>query len=61
MRSALLAVKGVSHATVTFEGHEAQVDFDPTQCGVDDLLAAVARVKDPLMPMTFSAKVKGKR
>lgn len=58
MRSALAAVKGVSRATVTFEGREAQVEYDPTQCSVGDLLAAVARVKDPAMPMTFSATVK---
>lgn len=58
MRSALAAVRGVSRARVIFEGHEAHVDYDPMQCSVDDLLAAVAKVKDPAMPMTFSATVK---
>jgi len=58
VRSALAAVRGVSLATVSFERHEASVDYDPTQCRVDDLLAAVAAIKDPTMPTTFSAAVK---
>lgn len=58
MRSALAGVKGVSRATVRFEGHEAQVDYDPAQCSAADLVAAVARVKVPGMPMTFGATVK---
>ena len=58
MRSALAAVKGVSRAIVRFAGHEAEVDYDPTQCGVDDLIRAVAQAKDPAMPVTFSATVK---
>ena len=45
MRSALLAVKGGA-----FENREAVVDYDPTQCRVSDLIAAVAAAKDPAMP-----------
>ena len=58
MRSALLSVKGVVRADVLFEGHEAHVEYDPTQCDVSSLIAAVANVKDPTMPMTFGATVK---
>lgn len=58
VRSALAAVKGVSQATVSFERHEADVEYDPAQCNVADLLAAVGRIKDPTMPTTFSATVK---
>ena len=58
MRSALLSVKGVARAVVTWEGHEAVVEYDPAQCSVDALIAAVANVKDPAMPMTFGATVK---
>jgi hypothetical protein len=58
VRSALAAMKGVSRATVTFEGHEAQIEYDPAQCSVVALVAAVANVKIPDMPMTFSATVK---
>ena len=58
MRSALAAVKGVSRATVTLEGHEARVDYDAAQCRVSDLIAAVARASDPAQAMTFSATVK---
>ena len=58
MRSALAGVKGVSRATVTLEGHQAQVEYDPNQCRVSDLLAAVASIRDPAMPVSFSATVK---
>ena len=58
MRSALASVKGVSRATVTLVGHEAQVEYDAAQCSVSDLLAAVASIKDPAMPVSFSAAVK---
>jgi copper chaperone CopZ len=52
-------VKGVSRADVQLEGHEAQVEYDPRVCKVDDLIAAVARAKDPTMPMAhFNASVK---
>jgi copper chaperone CopZ len=58
VRSALAAVKGVSHATVSFERREADVEYDAAQCNVADLLSAVSRIKDPTMPTTFSATVK---
>lgn len=58
MRSALLAVNGVASAQVTFEGHEALVEYDPAQCDVDTLVAAVASVKHPMPNMTFDAAVK---
>jgi copper chaperone CopZ len=48
VRSALLAVNGVASAQVTFEGHEALVEYDPAQCDVDTLVAAVASVKHPI-------------
>jgi copper chaperone CopZ len=58
VRSALAAVKGVAQATVSFQRHEADVEYDATQCSVADLVAAVARIKDPMMPTTFAAMVK---
>ena len=58
MRSALAAVKGVSRATVTFEGHEARVEYDPAQCSVPDLVAAVGRAGGPGSAMAFGATVK---
>ena len=58
MRSALASVKGVSRAKVTLVGHEAQVEYDDAQCTVSDLLAAVAGISDPAVPMAFSATVK---
>ena len=58
MRSALASVNGVIRAQVFFEGREAVVDYDPKQCKVTDLIAAVAAVKDPQMPVVFRATVK---
>jgi copper chaperone CopZ len=58
VRSALLSIKGVQRADVMFEGHEARVEYDPTQCTVNDLLRAVANAKDPTMPVQFGATVK---
>ena len=58
MRSALAAINGVSQATVSFERREADVKYDATLCSIADLVAAVARIKDPTMPTTFSAMVK---
>ena len=58
MRSALAGVNGVIRAEVSFERREAVVDYDATQCSVADLIAAVAAVKDPAMPVTFRAEVK---
>jgi len=58
VRSALAAVKGVSHATVALEGHEARVEYDPTESGIPDLVAAVERASDPARAMAFKATVK---
>jgi copper chaperone CopZ len=58
VRSALVAVKGVSRATVTLEGHEARVEYDPAQANVSELLAAVERAGNPAAAMTFTATVK---
>jgi copper chaperone CopZ len=58
VRSALAAVEGVSQTTVSFEGHEARVAYDPSQCSVADLLAAVERASDPASAMTFRATLK---
>ena len=58
MRAALAAVPGVSRADVSFERREADVDYDPSRCRVEMLLAAVANARDPNMPVTFTATVK---
>jgi copper chaperone CopZ len=58
VRSALVAVNGVQEAQVFFEGNEAVVRYDPTRCSVADLIAAVAAVKDPAMPVQFRAELK---
>lgn len=57
MRSALLAVKGVTRARVTLEEHEALVVYDPAQAGVDDLIKAVSEAEGPL-GQRYSATVK---
>ena len=41
MRSALLAVKGVTRARVTLEGHEALVVFDPKETSVEKMIEEV--------------------
>jgi copper chaperone CopZ len=51
-------VKGVRRAQVLLEGHAAHVEYDPAQCSVENLIAAVAQAKAPAMPMQFSATVK---
>ena len=58
MRSALAAVNGVSRVTVTFEGHEGRVEYDPSQSSVPDLVAAVERASDPALALAFRAAVK---
>jgi copper chaperone CopZ len=58
VRSALASVKGVRRADVFLENHEASVEYDATQCGVETLIAAVVSVKVPGMPTSFSAAVK---
>ena len=47
VRSALLAVKGVTRARVQLEGHEAVVTYDPMQTNVQDLIAAVNAAQGP--------------
>ena len=58
MRSALLAVKGVTRARVTLEEHEALVVFDPAQTSVKALIEAVAKADGVWGPNQYSAKVK---
>ncbi len=58
MRSALLAVKGVTRARVTLEQHEALVVFDPEQTSVKALIEAVSKADGVAGPNQYSAKVK---
>jgi hypothetical protein len=43
---------------VSWERHEAQVDYDAARCSVADLIAAVSRAADPAMPVPFAATLK---
>ena len=47
MRSALLAVKGVTRARVTLENYEAVVTYDPALAKVEDMIKAVAQAEGP--------------
>ena len=58
MRAALLSVNGVAQAQVIFETREAHVEYDPTRCRIENLIAAVANAQDPAMPVKFAATVK---
>ena len=58
MRSALLAVKGVTRARVTLEEPEALVVFDPEQTSVKALIEAVEKAVGVWGPNQYSAKVK---
>lgn len=58
MRSALLAVKGVTRARVTLEEHEALVVFDPKQTSVKALIEAIEKADGVAGPNQYSAKVK---
>jgi copper chaperone CopZ len=58
VRSALLSVKGVSRARVLLEGHEAVVTYDPAQCNVNDLIAAVAKAEGPMSANQYTAALK---
>lgn len=58
MRSALLAVKGVSRAKVTLEGHEAIVTYDPRETTVQELIAAVDQAQGPTDLIFYHATVK---
>jgi copper chaperone CopZ len=55
VRSALLAVKGVTRATVAFEEAEAVVTYDPHDATVEDLIAAVKQAEG-LAPYTAAIK-----
>ena len=61
VRSALLAVKGVSRARVDLEGHEAVVDYDPRQTNIQALIQAVNEAPGPSVSITYSATVKDSR
>ena len=58
MRSALLAVKGVSRAQVKLEPPEAIVNYDSALCTVKDLINAVNAAEGPNGPRQYSAKQK---
>jgi copper chaperone CopZ len=58
VRSALLAVKGVSRAMVELEGHEATVTYDPRQTTVEALIRAVDQAKGPADSITYRAAIK---
>lgn len=45
-------------ARVLLESHEAVVDYDPAQCKVEELLAAVGKADGPDMPKQYTATVK---
>ena len=47
MRSALLAVKGVSRVKVELETKEAVVTYDPRQASTSDLVTAVNNAEGP--------------
>lgn len=48
MRSALLAVKGVTRAQVRLEQYEAVVTYDPEVARVEDMIAAVGEAEHPI-------------
>ena len=58
MRSALLAVKGVSRAEVALEGHEAIVTYDARETTVQALIDAINQAKGPADFISYHAAVK---
>jgi len=58
VRSALLAVKGVSRAQVKLDPPEAVVTYDTAQASVKDLINAVNSAEGPSGPRQYSAKEK---
>ena len=48
VREALLSVKGVAHAEVTLERHEAVVTYDSRVASIDDLIRAVDTIEGPI-------------
>ena len=61
MRSALLSVKGVARARVSLETQEAVVDYDPAQCTVAQMIAAVGKAEGSDTPGQYKATVKKKK
>jgi copper chaperone CopZ len=62
VRSALLSVKGVTRAKVTFETQEALVTYNPAQATIEDLIKAVNSADGG--PFAYTATLKkpaGKR
>jgi hypothetical protein len=57
VRSALLAVKGVTRAKVTLSPPEAIVTYDPTLAKPEDLIAAVGSAEG-VNPYSATMKVK---
>lgn len=57
MRSALLAVKGVTRAKVTLSPPEALVTYDPNLAKPEDLIAAVGKAEG-VNPYSAAVKVK---
>jgi copper chaperone CopZ len=55
VRSALLAVKGVTRARVTLESLETVVTYDAREATVQDLIAAVDAAQGP---RPYKARVK---
>ena len=60
MRSALLSVKGVTRARVSFENQEAVVDYDAAQATIEDMAKAVEAAVGPL-GQRYTATVKGSK
>jgi copper chaperone CopZ len=58
VRSALLAVKGVSRARVALEEHEATVTYNPHETSVQELIAAVNQAQGPADSISYHATVK---
>jgi copper chaperone CopZ len=58
VRSALLAVQGVSRAQVALEAHEAVVTYDPRQTTVQTLIEAVNNAQGPANFIVYHAVVK---
>ncbi len=61
MRSALLSVKGVARARVSLDDHEAVVDYDPAQCTVEEIIAAVSKAEGVDSPGQYKATIKKKK
>jgi copper chaperone CopZ len=58
VRSALLAVKGVSRAQVKLDPPEAVVAYDSARVSVKDLINAVNAAEGPDGPKQYTAKEK---